>query len=797
MPLLSKTRTLVEPTLWAALLLGSPYVIGMRPLGGSASFSLIYPLIAAAMLAGMWLTTRLILVDRNNIVMHTSIVVGVFATASLVIPEWLDLFLMGAGSNLESAVSLATAKSLPVPQVLYTFSSTLSLPLSLVAGLSYGIYVQSAVPQTAAPSNRSSRNQAQQRRSARYSTITSILLIGIGLLQPIAWTAWLPHGSFPLAPATSDAPLSSLTWETAAPLALVPLLEQIMICACALYISKCPAYIDCIASPQCARLPRPPFAALLIGIIAGSILVAAFPGLRIVSQGEMFFFAGIQVVLIAVLPVVINRANKQGPPRELAAPDNLREQSDSSSKPASVSGPYTDALLRYGLTNREASAVAGHLMGFSSSQTATILGIQASSVREYGRRACKKLGFSSMSEFKKLVNDHGPTHTESSHATIESKRDAHIKIVTKTISMASLAAVFLPIAGECMTGGEILATVGGALLGLMGTRLIKAGPVGSHSQCMETAAIRIILACMTVLLCACSLALRACNLPVQWGCGALMLCTAASVATGLAQFKHQKAAPHASCFAFALGWSWTLSWLTFLSMEPLSWVVIPALLLLGITLSAIAGQAESKCLSIGLAALAMAMLGFLTNLTSALLLLTTTLIIFIEDSPTEGLSVTFRQHAITTVTLPMLAMLGIITALVLFGAKLWLGTITTPWLASNTYSTIVIVFSCVITFVILIECWKAMAYLKHRREFPREIAPDDLQRMEGFLISKGLTPRQVHIALRTTQGASLGEIGAELNLSRTAVHTSRHEVLSILGVLDTDGLIRSLQKAIR
>ena len=90
-----------------------------------------------------------------------------------------------------------------------------------------------------------------------------------------------------------------------------------------------------------------------------------------------------------------------------------------------------------------------------------------------------------------------------------------------------------------------------------------------------------------------------------------------------------------------------------------------------------------------------------------------------------------------------------------------------------------------------------MAYLKHRREFPREVTPDDLQRMEGFLISKGLTPRQVRIALRTTQGASLGEIGAELNLSRTAVHTSRHEVLSILGVLDTDGLIRSLQKAIR
>ena len=348
-----------------------------------------------------------------------------------------------------------------------------------------------------------------------------------------------------------------------------------------------------------------------------------------------------------------------------------------------------------------------------------------------------------------------------------------------------------------MTDGEILATVGGALLGLMGARLIKTDPVGSHSQCMETATIYIILACMTVLLCACSLALRAFNLPIQWGCGALMLCTAASAATGLAQFKYQAAVPHTSYFAFALGWSWTLSWLTFLSMEPLSWVVIPTLLLLGVTLSAIAGQAESKCLSIGLAVLAIAMFGFLTNPISALLLLTTTLIIFIEDSPTEELSVTFRQHATTTVTLPMLAMLGIITALVALGAKLWLGTITTPWLASNTYSTIVIVFSCVITFVILIECWKAMAYLKHRREFPREIAPDDLQRMEGFLISKGLTPRQVHIALRTTQGASLGEIGAELNLSRTAVHTSRHEVLSILGVLDTDGLIRSLQKAIR
>ncbi len=796
MPLLSRNHGLIGLTLWAALLLSSPYMIGMRPFGGSASFSLMYPLVAATMLAGMWLAAHPAVASHNDRAARTAVLIGTLATASLIIPEWLDLGLMGTGSNLESAVSLTAAQGFRIPQALYAFSSALSIPFAIIAALSCGIFAQLTSFQPAAESNSDGgdANPACQSLLTPRPRAAIAMFVMIGLLQPIAWTIWLPHGPFPLAPAASDVPYSSLAWTTIAPMALVPLLEQVIACKCALGASKCPTCTGFIEQLQHARLAHPSLAALLIGTTVGSVLVGAFPGLRAVSQSEALIFAGAQIILIVALPIAIKLADRQKHLRKQPA----CRRDDTSPEPTDVSAPYIQALLELGLTNREASAVAGHLMGLSSAQIATQLGIKASSVREYGRRACKRLGLSSLSEFKILAGKQEPTPAASNHGAVGSRRGIQTKAIAQIMSMASLAAALLPISTGYMTHGKALATVVGVLLGLMGIWLAKGRSAQNKRKGMESGPVCIALAC-AALLCICSLVLRASNLPMQWGYGALMLCTAALTATGLAQFDCRAVTPHAPCATFVLGWSWASSWLAFLDMNPLSsWVAIPPLLILAVMLCLIVGRADSHHLLVILTAIVSVAFGFLTSPASALLLLTTTLTLFIgENDLGENPLAASRLQASTVKPIPALAMLGIVVALVPLGIKSWLEVVASPRLADGVYSTVAIVVGSITALALLADCWEIMAHLRGNQELAREILPSDLQRMEGFLVSRGLSPRQVSVAVRTAQGASLGEIGNELNLSKTAVHVSRHEAFSMLGVHSTHELVNLLRNAIR
>ena len=120
--------------LWAALLLGSPYLLGMRPIGGSAAYSLMYPLIACAMLMGMWFAARPAVRARfGGWASQVLLDVGVFLAALFIIPEWLNVALMGAGSSLVSAVRAAAIKGVLAPQALYDFSTTFEMPLALAA----------------------------------------------------------------------------------------------------------------------------------------------------------------------------------------------------------------------------------------------------------------------------------------------------------------------------------------------------------------------------------------------------------------------------------------------------------------------------------------------------------------------------------------------------------------------------------------------------------------------------------------------------------------------------------------
>lgn len=795
MPLQSRIRTSFGPALWAAFLLGSPYVIGMRPFGGSASFSIMYPLIAAAMLAGMWISPHPSIADRSSVAARASTFVGILSCAFLVIPEWLDLALIGIGSNIESAIGLAAARGFHIPQALYTFSSTLTLPLALIAALSCGIYMQVEVIQPATTTK--GEGEAPRTRPPHRAAAAPLILVGIGILQPIAWTLWLPHSSFPLTPITSDTSLSSLIWNTSAPLALIPLLEQVVACMCALHASPCPDLFGCIKQPQGHSRSSQLFLALLVGTIAGSVLVAAFPALRTVSQAEAICIAGIQAALVAALPVTIRHLEKKGWAYE--RPVNNLDTQDSPS-PDSQGDPdlYADLLIRYGLTNREASAVAGHLLGFSSSQTAKQLGIQPSSVREYGRRACKKLGFSSLDEFEGLIDGHELTSAPGNCPTVGNRREAPAKLVAQIVIAASLMIALLPISGEQMAAGKALATVGGALLGLIGAGLLQAGFDRGRLKREHAKSAGIAFALASALLCVCLLALRTHNLPVEWGYGTLMACTAALVTTGAVQPEHQvMARSHAPGFTLALAWSWVLPWLTSLGMSHLSWITIPALLILGATLFLMAWQAKSGRLPMCFAVAASIAFGFLVGPTCAFLLLVTSLALFNRNTNLAEKRAHTRRHGSSSPSTLEWAALGIVAALVPLGVKSWLEIIAAPRLADNAYSAVTIIVGCIITLAALAECQRAITRLKDNELPSWEISPNDLQRIEGFLVSKGLTPRQVSVTLQSTQGIPLSEMGETLGLSKTAAYVSRREAFSTLGVRNTKELATLLQSAIK
>lgn len=774
--------------LWTALLLGSPYLLGMRPLGGSAACSLMYPLVACAMLAGMWLATRpTVRTHADGWASNVLFDVGIFFTALLVIPEWLNVALMGAGSNLMSAVRLAAVEGLSLPQALCGFSTTFEIPLALTAALACGMQTQLAAARAGAPEE-ARRNPSS--KAAFRDAAAAVAFKVVGLMQPIAWIAWLPHGAYPLAPMAADVSLSRLLWDVSPLLAVVPLIEQLTLCACSLFDAQRRVRVEASIHPWCPSPSYPLLRGTLIGEILGYILIYAFPALRAATQTEALVFATAQAIIIAAIPFLLH-AMRRNASRSNRMP-GCDAQADATCQTAEPGEPFRDALLQRGLTDREADSVALSLTGLSSSQAAQALGIRASSVREYNRRACKKLGVSSLDGLRESLAKSPRQLQDATNSSVgKTAKGQKAAAISRCVTAMCLMVALLPIPHESLTQGDALSIVFGVLLGLAGV-----GPVQAVAWRHRGASrvIQPVLALLTGTLFICLLVLRLHGAPSGWGNGAIMLCAAVLIMAGLASLGRCGSDPSMPRFSFALGWAWSYAWLTASGAGLPSWATLAPLLTLdvGLVLSALA-QGRARRASLVLTAFASAAFCLLSSVTAGLLLFGIATLL----SRGEALHAEPSLQSHASCPPPSAGAFGIGLTLALLALTLWLNQAplhARPASLITTASTVVI--GSLITLIPLVECWKALSKTQQETSFA-EVAPGDSRRMEGFLISKGLSPRQVDVALQAARGTSLEETGLKLNLSRTAVYKARKEAFSALGVHTAAELANLLRRAIQ
>lgn len=780
--------------LWAALLLGSPYLLGMRPIGGSAAYSPMYPLIACAILMGMWFAARPAVRARvGGWASQVLLDVGVFLAALFIIPEWLNVALMSAGSGLVSAVRAAAIKGVLAPQALYDFSTTFEMPLALAAAFACGMQTQLAM----ARADAFGRTQQIFPLSPVFQgTVATVAFTVFGLIQPVAWIVWLPHGEYPLMPVTSDVSLNNLLWGTSSLLTVVPLSEQLTLCACSLLDSKRPVRHEAPSQPWCLPSSYPLLTRALVGEILGYVLICAFPALRTVGQTEAVVFATVQAIIVAAIPFSL-RAMHRNALRANHVSD-CDAQATTPCQTADLGKPFRDALLQRGLTNREADSVSLTLAGLSSAQAAQLLSIRSSSVREYNRRACKKLGVSSLDDLREGFSNN-LRQSQNAEEPPASKRVSERKTfsVSHLVTVICLATALLPIPYISLTSGNAFSVVLGALLGLAGVGLAQP-LVQKHesTHCIVQAA----LMTLTVASCVCSLVLRLTPLPSNWGNGVLMLCTAILVTAGLTSFGQSNSSCSMPLFSCVLGWTWSNAWLSLSNVGFLPWAAIAPLLTLDIAL-ALTALGQKQLRRIFLAALASIALCLFTTIAAALLLFGMTLL-FLQTNARGTPRGTFfaelnPQHQ-SAYQPTSACVFGVGLSLAFLAFKLWLLQTALPVeLSSLIVTVLVVIVSFLLALIPLIEWWR----IARKGELPDihlgEVAPDDSRRMEGFLISRGLTPRQVSVTLQTAQGTSLEEVGQALNLSRTAVYTARKEAFAALGVHTTAELATLLRQAIR
>lgn len=129
------------------------------------------------------------------------------------------------------------------------------------------------------------------------------------------------------------------------------------------------------------------------------------------------------------------------------------------------------------LTERERQVLINMLSGYSSARSAEVLHLKPSTVREYLRRAYKKLGVANADEVKRLLL---PCADESSEEELEPKKNVstdsgdHPKTMIETVASAALfsASMFLTVPSLLSTGEW---SVGNPALYSMGLAALMAG----------------------------------------------------------------------------------------------------------------------------------------------------------------------------------------------------------------------------------------------------------------------------------------------------------------------------------
>lgn len=223
--------------------------------------------------------------------------------------------------------------------------------------------------------------------------------LAVGFLQPLAWTTALPHSPFPQPPLFESPVVVGDLWTAGSfPGILFMALPTALTM---LFASVCTGSF-LAANRRVATDPKVVFSSLCLGILGFRVALRLVPKLCEVSL--TLAIGALVLYLMCYVSSIVAMLSFRQPVKRHERGERVSE----SARAQEVSGPPDGLgveelrraltprgrshLTERGLTTKELLVFCAHLKGLSAAQTGDALGIEASTVRAYRRRARLKLG---------------------------------------------------------------------------------------------------------------------------------------------------------------------------------------------------------------------------------------------------------------------------------------------------------------------------------------------------------------------------------------------------------------------
>lgn len=398
--------------LWFALLMTAPYPAGTGELWfigfGAVSESKVFAYVAAGVVAGLWVATlpraeRFLLANRRG--RAVTVAFGVLVSALTLMAVWVNLFFMlylvpEYAQSWTATVRGGASVSWGM-EALYSLGH-LPMWTALLSGFLCGC---SAI---ALFRKRTSHTAADSlSHVGGHSLACCALCFALGLLQAPAWVLLMPHAAeFPQRLPEVDS-IGSIWDSPSMGTGLFALVVPLIVLSTLVLVATFNG--DGKASGQAedmacgAAIGRHGLflvALYCLGVIAYRLVVRIDPGLIRISFAASALCLALYVAMFALACIALRH---HGRCSVLQA--DLLSQPVSEPLPAFLDVPpsWRQALVSYGLSEKEMIAVRACELGLTAAQTADALGIAEPTVREYRRRSRVKMHVSSMDDAVKLV----------------------------------------------------------------------------------------------------------------------------------------------------------------------------------------------------------------------------------------------------------------------------------------------------------------------------------------------------------------------------------------------------------
>ena len=797
--------------LWFALLMGAPYILGHHGswlARGPVSLSSVYAFIAVGVLAGAWLgihpTVSRWLPERGRVA-DALLVVGSLATLlTLTVPSWVRvIFSYASNQSIVWRGPHAAAGTLML-SVSDGLSALLNAQpyLGLAAGFLCGLLftVAFATPQTPIA-------------FSRFSFAAMVPPLALGFLHPLAWMLAYPHSAFPQ-------PLLGTTGAAEAwtrmPLALS--LAPMAVMGVTLYVISRPREGEDEGDPSPFRVLS--YASCLcLGMLLFRLASRIMPSLFATPLWlAVVSLVTYLLVLAAYLVMLPRRTVRNGHEMGQVGPSDGDETTrEAPTEPNERSGGTSwlrsalaqeDAswLLAKGLSEKELLVVCAEERALTSDQASAIMGVSASTVREYRRRVRVKLNVppaqpihdmlpSARREAKGRVaspvapdEERGPLPAQARPTlvpmTVKRKMSRAARVLAWVVCLAPALWLFLPVHAPLPAWQSAWTVPFGAGAGLFLAWLMSfAVAPGNHVANPPLRAITILGALswaigiiMSALLETGALELTAGHAPQKLvtmvsaalvASGTCLLLTRLSGGLQGAQSSstggRQPSLPAYTPLPWLLGcaliaWAWEETWraqgfVTLLPAMALPTLALVALLLVK-TYSAwrAASRADARLLS---------------SLHSPLLALAFGCVAGALASNAYG-QVLGRPGQVEAIG----GMLG--------------------------YRNLVMLVVGALGWAVVLACYlhEILAYMLHRSAL-HDLEPGERERVRAYLLSRGLTSQQIDGAVLLAEGLSVTQVSKRLNYSASSVHLIRRETYRKLRIHSRDQLTAVLQAVLR